>query len=388
MGRKGYIKDLIPGKRYRMVIVAETNSLDPITLPSIEFVVPTAPDLISSYTPIGVRTSYPKFQDYTIPTSPIGATAETFNITHWSSTNNITSYTFWCNGGAYGKVKSGDTIRVRNISDYDDTHQYYDVYDYRVVEKTADYINVVAQPTITFLTGSGTDTTIGSRSVVAADWCEGREGHAAKHQLSASKRPAGFARFHLDGQGLDNRNRKPNSGTGTLYIPRVPANEIPRRRTWEQFDVTVSLPEDFPLFRNIPDGVVDVPVFAYKNLTTRTWHNMDHTPFIPIDNPIGYNNNEMLNLIYDYDGNGRPRRDGVPLNKTSENVNRTTFLDDDTQDGLLRSDNHSKEYYFTIARYRRNASGVWEGGWLQSENSEPRVFEPDAIIWSQKAVGV
>jgi hypothetical protein len=161
-----------------------------------------------------------------------------------------------------------------------------------------------------------------------------------------------------------------------------------RERYWQQYNVTVSVPDSFPLTADLTNGVVDVPIFAYKNLTTRTWHNMDHTPFIPIDNPIGYNNNEMLNLIYDYDGNGRPRRDGVPLNKTSENVNRTTFLDDDTQDGLLRSDNHSKEYYFTIARYRRNASGVWEGGWLQSENSEPRVFEPDAIIWSQKAVGV
>jgi hypothetical protein len=390
----GYIKNLIPGKRYRMVVVAETNLFDPITLPSVEFVVPTAPDLISSYTPTGFTSTEPGYASFTIPTSAVGATADTFNITHWNSTNNSIAYTFWCNGPAFARVGQGDTIRVRNISTYNDTHQYYDVNDYVVVDKYPDYINVNARPTITSLTGSGTDTEITSRAVAATDWCEGRENHAKNHQLSKAKRDAlpgdGWDRYYLDGQGLKDRNRVPNSATGTVYKPRIPAGERRRERYWQQYNVTVSVPDSFPLTADLTNGVVDVPIFAYKNLTTRTWHKMDHTPFIAIENPPNYDNAGMMNLIYAYNNSGAPMRNGVPLNETSLNVNRTTFVDNDSEDGVLTSDNHQKEYYFTVAKYVRNRddANLWEGIWLQSEDSEPRVSDPEAIIWSQKAAGV
>jgi hypothetical protein len=98
----------------------------------------------------------------------------------------------------------------------------------------------------------------------------------------------------------------------------------------------------------------------------------------------------MMNLIYAYNNDGAPMRNGVPLNETSLNVNRTTFVDNDSEDGVLTSDNHQKEYYFTVAKYVRNRddANLWEGIWLQSEDSEPRVSDPEAIIWSQKAAGV
>jgi hypothetical protein len=381
----GYVSGLIPGKRYRMVITAITNSNDPIRLPSIEFVTPTAPDLISSYLPVKAILSNTRKRTFSIPTSPIGARADTFNITHWSAVDGQKSYRFFCNGSDFSKATKGKTIRVYGISDYADSHAYYDAFDYRVVEKTSSYIDTVVSPTVTFITGSGTDAVVDSRALTANDWCAGASGHNkhinAKEGSKASQRPSGWIRYYLDGQCLKTRNKQPNAATATVYTNRIDAGSRTTEITWSEYDITVSIPERFPLLRNIPGGVVDVPVFAYKNLTTNTWHNMDHSAFVAINNPIQYSNSEMMQLIYDYDGNGNARKDGVDKNKTSFNVNRAIYNE---TTGVVNYDNHSKEYYFTIARYKKVGSS-WQGGWLQSEDSEPRVSDPAAIIWSGAA---
>jgi hypothetical protein len=57
----------------------------------------------------------------------------------------------------------------------------------------------------------------------------------------------------------------------------------------------IEIPDNFPLFRD--QNVIDIPVFAYKNRTLGTWHNMDHTPFIAIDNPIEYSTSAMNALL-------------------------------------------------------------------------------------------
>lgn len=386
--RTGYIKSLVPGRRYRMVITAITNSNDPIKLPSIEFVAPSAPDLISSYQPVGSRTTNARTGTYTVAIDPIGARADTFNITHWSAVDGQKNYRFFCNGSDFSKATKGKIIRVYGISDYEDGHAYYDAFDYRVVEKTASYIDTVVSSTVTSIAGSGTDSEVSTRAFQTTDWCGGAAGHSkhinSKVGSKSNQRPSGWIRFYTDGQALKTRSNQPNNATGTVYTERVPPGSRSTQIKWNEYDATVSLPERFPLLRNIPGGVVDVPVFAYKNLTTGTWHNMDHSAFSVINYPINLSNAAMMQLIYDYDGNGKARKDGVDRNQTSLNINRAVF---NSNTGVVTYSNHSKEYYFTIARYKKVGSS-WQGGWLQSEDSEPRVSDPEAIIWSQKASGL
>jgi len=386
--RTGYIKSLVPGRRYRMVITAVTNSNDPIRLPSIEFVTPTAPDLISSYQPVGLKTTINQVKNFDITVAAIGARADTFNITKWSATDDQKNYTFYCNGSDFSKATKGKIIRVYGISDYVDGHAYYDAFDYRVTEKGSTYIKTVVSSTVTSISGSGTAAEVSTRALTANDWCSGASGHNKHINATvgnkSTQRPSGWIRFYTDGRALKSRSNQPNSATGTVYTERVPAGTIETHPTYDEFDVTVSIPERFPLLRNIPEGVVDVPIFAYKNLTTGTWHNMDHSAFVAIDNPIQLSNSAMMQLIYDYDGNGNARKDGVDRNKISKNVDRAVYSD---VTGTVSFDNHSKQYYFTVARYKKVGSS-WQGGWLQSEDSEPRVSDPEAIIWSRAAGGV
>lgn len=391
----GYVRGLIPGTRYRMVITALSNSTDPIKLPSIEFVTPTAPDLISAYTPIGVNET-PVDKPYSlnpIVTNAINARADTFTITNWSAVDDERNYRFFCSGSNFSsRVGKGDIIRVSGISDYVNNHAYYDAFDYKVIDKKSTYIDTVASSTVTSIVLDGDGVyKVNTRALTANDWCSGRAGHNrhiySKVGTKSNQRPDSSSnrwfQFFLDGRALKTRTNQPNAATGTVYTGHTDASSRTPTGTYKEFNVTISLPERFPLIRNIPGGVVDIPVFAYKNLTRGTWHNPDHSNFVAINNPIQLSNAAMMQEIYDYDGNGNARKDGVSLNKTFLNVNRAVF-NEATQ--VVDYDNTSKKYYFTVARYKKNAiTGNWEGGWLQSENSEPRVSDPEAIIWSREA---
>jgi hypothetical protein len=387
--RTGYLKNLIPGNRYRLVIEAVTNTLDPIALPSIEFVVPPSPDLISSYTPVGKRTEtrLPGIQN--IPISSIPATTGTFNITHWSATDNGYAYKFWCNGGDFAKLQTGMKIRMvggntsNGISNYEDDHSYYDAFDYTVTRKTSTYIETVVSSTVTNM------TTGVSRALVPTDWCIQVSGGHPRHQYSAegtasNKRPSGFLRFYTDGRALKTRNYQPNVAQARFYIPGVPGGQRQETKTYSVWDVNVSVPENFPLYKNEVDGVIDVPLIVYRDFKTRTWHLMDHSPFIVTQYPKILSLSNMDQLLYDRDANNNPRRTSIPLNETSSNVNETIF---NSVTGLPESKNHTKEYYFTVIRYKREGN-LWKGAWLQSKNSEDIVANPEDIIWSQRASGI
>lgn len=386
--RTGYLKDLVPGNRYRLVVEAITNTLDPIVLPSIEFVVPPSPELISSYKPIGQKSERRLTGTKVIPVSDIPAQTGTFNITHWSATDNGYNYRFWCNGADFAKLQTGMKIRMvggntgSGISDYEDSHAYYDAFDYVVTAKTDSYIDTIVSSTVTNMTTGAT------RALTPNDWCPQAGGHP-RHQYSAvgngsNQRPSGWIRYYTDGRALRTRTFYPNAAAAQFYIPGKPANTITEQKTYTVWDVNISVPDNFPLYRNEIEGVVDVPLFVYKNFSTRTWHLLNHQPFVPINYPPVYSNNAMDQLLYDRDGSGRPRRTGVPLNETSLNINETSF---NQSSGLPESKNHSKEYYFTVMRYKRVGS-QWIGSWLQTMNSEPSVTNPEDIIWSQRATGV
>jgi len=395
----GYVRGLVPGKRYRMVVSAEAGAQQNIVLPSIEFVVPSAPDLISSYTPVGKKTT----ELYTVEDNRItpgtGATTATFNVTHWSAADRSRTYTFWVNGSGYSKVRVGSIIRfgangntATGLSNYEDADSYYDTYDYKVVEKKTSYMVCVVQQSMTSIVGSGTSAEIQtinmSDGAIAAAWCRGQAGHY-KHQYTktgnkSNQRPSSWTKFEFDGRALGAKNKNANTAVGTVYIPRIAAAEADIYDSKTLENVNVEVPSNFPLFRD--QNVIDIPVFVYKNRTKGTWHNMDHTPFVAIDEPKQYSVSAMNNEL-----NGRVNdantRDGIPINKDSKNINRVVFLDNGDNPGVWQDENDNKEYYFTIARYKKVGS-VWQGAWLQTEDSEPRVSDPEAIIWSQKASGV
>ena len=396
----GYVKGLVPGKRYRMVVSAEAGAQQNIVLPSIEFVVPSAPDLISSYTPVGTLTLVhdPPFEDNRV-TPGTGATTATFNVTHWSAANNSRTYTFWVNGSGYNQVRVGSIIRfgangntATGLSNYEDADSYYDTYDYQVVDKKSTYMVCNVRQSVTSIVGSGSSaeiqTTNMSNGAIAAAWCRGQAGHY-RHQYTktgskSNQRPSSWTKFEFDGRALGAKNKNPNTAVGTVYIPRVASTSETKYIIKTIHDVNIKIPDNFPLFRD--QNVIDIPVFAYKNRTLGTWHNMDHTPFIAIDNPIEYSTGAM-NALLRGTSNDANTRDGIPINMDSENVNNVEFLDDGGNPGVFTETNYNKEYYFTIARYKKVGS-TWQGSWLQSEDSEPRVSDPEAIIWSQKASGV
>jgi hypothetical protein len=395
----GYVRGLVPGKRYRMVLSAEAGAQQNIVLPSIEFVVPSAPDLISSYTPVGTLEikGEPYIDNRVTPGT--GATTATFNVTHWSAANNSRTYTFWVTGSGYSKVRVGSIIRFgangntsTGLSNYEDADSYYDTYDYQVVDKQSSYMVCNVRQSITSIVGSGTSaevqTTNMSDGAIAAAWCRGQAGHY-KHQYTktgnaSNRRPSSWTKFEFDGRALGAKNKNPNTAVGTVYIPRVPSSSSNLSITKDHHNVNIEIPDNFPLFRD--QNVIDIPVFAYKNRTLGTWHNMDHTPFIAIDHPIQYSAGAMNTLLRGT-SNDANTRDGIPINMDSLNVNNVAFLDDGGNPGVFTETNYNKEYYFTIARYKKVGS-TWQGSWLQSEDSEPRVSDPEAIIWSQKASGV
>ena len=397
----GYVRGLVPGRRYRMVISAEAGAQQNIVLPSIEFVVPSAPDLISSYTPTGTLTFEDKTYIDNRVTPGTGATTATFNVTHWSAANNSRTYTFWVNGSGYSKVRVGSIVRFgangnssTGLSNYQDADSYYDTYDYKVVDKQASYMVCVVQQSMTSIVGSGASaeiqTTNMSDGAIAAAWCKGQAGHY-RHQYTktgskSNQRPSSWTKFEFDGRALGAKNKNPNTAVGTVYIPRVPSSSTNLSITKDHHNVNIQIPDNFPLFKD--QNVIDIPVFAYKNRTLGTWHNMDHTPFVAIDEPIQYSISAMnYKLSGMLNGSSPVIRDGIPINMDSLNVNNVAFLDDGGNPGVFTETNYNKEYYFTIARYKKVGT-TWQGSWLQSEDSEPRVSDPEAIIWSQKASGV
>jgi hypothetical protein len=227
-----------------------------------------------------------------------------------------------------------------------------------------------------------------SDGAIAAAWCRGQAGHY-RHQYTktgskSNQRPSSWTKFEFDGRALGAKNKNPNTAVGTVYIPRIAAADADIYDSKTLENVNIKIPDNFPLFRD--QEVIDIPVFAYKNRTLGRWYNMDHTPFVAIDEPKQYSNSAMNNEL-----NGRVNdantRDGIPINRDSKNINNVVFLDNGDNPGVWQETNYNKEYYFTIARYKKVGS-VWQGSWLQSEDSEPRVSDPEAIIWSQKASGV
>jgi hypothetical protein len=409
MTRTGYLRGLIPGARYRMVISAQAGSISDIGLPSIEFVVPSAPDLLNSYTPIGrITSSKAKKVKDTLVTPGTGATTKNFRTTHWSVENDSRKYTFYINTSDkenYRFVDVGSIVRFGNagttgsgLSTYEDGHAYYDTYDYRVIEKKSTYFVAIAEASITSIDTSTTLATVKTdkkpNGSIAFFWCKGAAGHH-RHQYAKvgnkpNQRPSSFEhRFDFDGRAIGRKNKSANNAVATVYIPGRDPDDNSRWLTQDElkdlFTHTIYAPSNLPLTRT--ESVIDIPFFAYRNVTLGGWYEMKgNTLFNPTNYPEQLSNDAMKDLLKGR-VNDRDTRDGVPITASLVNVNGTVWDDNDINPGFwVDKTRHTRVYYFTVARYTKQTNGSWEGKWLQTINSEPTVSSPEEIIWSKAAV--
>lgn len=143
------IPNLVPGKRYRMVVETPPTTGEPSLLaPSVEFVVPSAPRLISTYTPTFSVISEPWSVTTTTTTTVPGTWVEvgsvqaqttyTYNYSStlgaqsglggWSYTLNSWNYTFYTNV-ALTNLQVNQVVTITNFGDtYDGNFTVTGVY--------------------------------------------------------------------------------------------------------------------------------------------------------------------------------------------------------------------------------------------------------------------
>jgi hypothetical protein len=351
------IPGLIPGRRYRMVIET-ANSAGNITVgttsvPSIEFVVPSANQLISTYVPTYrvLVNNFPSPPQTIIGYNPGASTPveDTVTTVQTAKSKTCNNSPILSGGGNYlfrfsslaGVPPVGTVFSVSGVASKPGTSHYYNNLLYTVQSHTSND-NIVA---VGRLNGEGgwsgqTDTT-------KRRWRD----QAGKPFPDINTTAAGGNPTLRWSEPVTVRTQNPPSvgQPQPIYSELIPAYSIT--------NVTVSLPASINLENNISiDGtrrVVEMPVFFY------------------IQNGIFYNldNTAMSGLP--------PTITGVPsaIPRTGTNSNR------DLAAGTLAL----RSYRFTTARYTLEG-GLWSAAWSQFDDryiSEPLMRN---VIYSGQAI--
>lgn len=358
------VPNLVPGKRYRMV-VETANSAGQInvgstSVPSIEFVVPSANQLLSSY--------IPKYSVTTVDHKQTGG-----EITGYNPIYGVDPDPYWTDTTTAKTKKCDDTptIRAKNLSwanwyvfRFDSlsgvppvgqtfyvsgmgktsTSWYYDFLQYKCEAHTSNN-NIVATAIIVNENSwrrppNGTSTTEQS-STTRRRWRDqggkpfvGIESEAAVPTLSWKE---------TGGYWTD--NVAPILRYEPIYSTIVPGYSVS--------DVTVFIPTSLKL-ENRTDGtsrVVELPVFFY--IKNGRFYNLDDTEM------TGYP--PAITSI----------PSTIPVSGTNLKAN---------------SDISSRSYRFTTARYTSINNGLWSAEWSQTDDaygSEPLMTN---VVYSQQAV--
>lgn len=355
------IPNLTPGKRYRMVIT--TNSAingaavaaGSTSAPSIEFVVPTSPELLSTYTPTytvsevnwsttsttpivnvpGTLVLKGSTQAQTTYDYPLGSTAAQAGLGGWNYVKGSWNYIFYSDKALTG-LSTNLPLDV-NISSFGATYD-----------------------------GVYTVTSIVPGTYVVKSQTTGTTQTFTKAIYATSKVRAGGT----SSTGTTNTTTSNNGGI-KYTIPNIPAADYTTPGTTtggtqvvtngKDFNVTVTIPQELENSgmlkwnTNISNGVCDVPVFFY------------------IKNGIYYGMNDQvlsatpLNIIT------------MPQSMIKSGTNLKANLNDTTRDT-------ARDYRFTIARYKPNGN-IWSGNWLQRSQLFPTVApNMNNVIFSKTAV--
>jgi hypothetical protein len=353
------IPNLVPGKRYRMVIEtansAGTINVGTTSVPSIEFVVPSANQLLSEYTPTySVRVdNYPARQGAEISRTPQPSIVNPSG--YWSAWTNValskacnntvltygsgfTKYLFRFASTA-GAPPVGMDFRASGMSQGGS-----DYYDNLIYTRTAD------DP--------------GNGNIVATARLQ-----SAKFDFPNQNKAQDKIWQDRAGQHWGAADLKSTAGTSkpTLtwteqtrsWIDTTTTTPVPDKVVYAQHPaysittVTVSIPQSIRLENNVQNGqrVVEIPVFFY--IENGIFKNLDNTVMSGLPPSI----TSVPAAI---------PRSGVNVNEANVGVSQ-------------------RSYRFTIARYTQ-IDELWQASWSQADDLYESERVMRHVIYSRQAV--
>ncbi len=326
------IPNLIPGKRYRMLI--EPKDLSAVG-PSIEFVVPGAPRLLSTYQPSFNVIEEPWSTSTTTTTTVPGATvlagsiraggAASKTISGWQRGNNLNPpYRFYVNNTTDLYVGQPFTVyKMSNPAGGD----YYDRLNY-TVHSIPNSTTVWATATI------------------------------------PNPAPSGFTRSWKDAKGAPLLKDTTTSNNGDLNytLSPLPATNQTAASTekttttttsGKYYHVDLKVPSEITSSLVNETEIVDIPIFFY----------IKNKLFYYLDNSVMTTSVQSLS--------SKPTT--IQFTKRNENIGS-------------QSESEARDYRFTIARYEKQGSS-WVGDWLQKDETYDTIGPSlNRIIYSQSAV--
>lgn len=337
------VPNLVSGQRYRMVIESKDNPT--LTGPSIEFVVPASPRLLSSYQPLFRVVSEPwsttTTQTVTVPGTTIlagsiqAAGNYSKSITGWKRGNNIyPPYQFYVNN--ITNLKDGQVFTVYGMSS-PAGGDYYDRLVY----------TVVGQP-------------VALASPAEADWLY----VVGATAIIPSPTPSGFttAWKAAGGAPLVSSTRTSNNGTLNFSLPAIPATNQTAASTTKtttttqsgtKYHVDVSVPQEISTSLVNNSTMFDKPVFFY--IKNGSYFYLDNT------------------AVSAYPPSLTSKPTTIPLTERNAEIG-------------LQTESAARDYRFTIARYELQGSS-WVGYWIQkNETYETIGASFSRVIFSQSAV--
>jgi len=337
------IPNLVSGQRYRMVVESTTNPS--LVGPSIEFVVPPTPRLLSSYQPLYSVVSEPWSITTATTTTTAGATISagsiqaagnySKSITGWKRGNNIyPPYQFYVNNIA--NLGNGQQFTVNAMSDTAGG-EYYD----RLIYTVQGQPSAIASP-------------------AENDWLYVVNATA----IIPTPVPSGFttAWKNAGGAPLVSSTRTSNNGTLSFSLPAIPATDQTATSTTKttsstesgtKYHVDVSVPQEISTSLINTSTMFDKPVFFY--IKNGSYFYLDDTSASA------------------YPPSLASKPSTIPL--TERNA-----------DMASQTETATRDYRFTIARYELMESS-WVGYWVQ-KNETYETIGPSfsRVIFSQSAV--
>ncbi len=373
------IPGLIPGKRYRMVVETEDGSN--LAAPSVEFVVPSSPRLLSTYTPTysvvkafhDTEGTYdpPPTGGGQIPGTPTPAVNNNIRFSKFVNKNATNEYTITSTGAVPPKDQ---TFTVSGVSSGSAPY-YFNWLVYTVTSSGKNPFTATGkgqQVYIDTLTPDGwrvkSTTSKANRALVT-------DGNGV---LWSVKNGIGWG----DVKTNSNMRMYWTTPAGpTLFYDEVDPDPYPITipNGGVHYHVDLTVPSEVQAQLAWTDTVKDVPVFFYIN--NNNFYDFNDKSFgDPLNSIVNYSNTSPLSLstsnlnqIYT-DGAGN--RVMTKRNQKVNVYNNTT--------GTFST---TRSYRFSIVRYTRPPGGsTWTGTWLQTDSTFDSAPSPNRIVYSQAGI--
>jgi len=328
------IPNLIPGKRYRMVVETPATTGQPTLLaPSIEFVVPSAPRLISTYTP-AYRVIPENWSTSTTTTETV--VGSTVNIGDNQSAKSYTHYTTgWTRWKDWNRYVIYTDTYPESIGQSQLTWNHHDAY-YKLL--VFNFVSVSYGPYVVTNSDGGKQYpayAITVDAVVQKYGTYGRTGTAYSSGSSSANQNLYYSRPALPTAAYKNADT---------------TKEVTTTTSGTYYHVEVAVPSEIQKDLTSTDNVKKIPVFFY--IQNGSYFYFD-------DSAVG----------------------SVPLTLAT-----TPVVEMVKRNNYANANVSARDYRFTIAKYTKSGSN-WYGEWEQKldtyESIGPSISR---VISSQSAV--